>query len=229
MLNVVVVEDHRALREMLVVLLRAAGHTVSGVESAEPLSDETALTTLDVAIVDLQLPGEHGLSLIARLRKAQPSVAIIAMTALSGTNHRVAGYDSGADLYLVKPVDPQELLAAVNRSGQRVLAARVAASRLDGLQLDTLRMRIIGPSGEAPVTAGEGKLLATLARALQQRLESWQILEILEIEDASDEMHRLAVRMGRLRKKLLQIGAGPDCLQAIHKTGYQLRVSLKIC
>jgi DNA-binding response OmpR family regulator len=228
MLNVVVVEDHRALREMLVVLLRAAGHTVSGVESAEPLSDETALTTLDVAIVDLQLPGEHGLSLIARLRKAQPSVAIIAMTALSGTNHRVAGYDSGADLYLVKPVDPQELLAAVNRSGQRVLAARVAASRLDGLQLDTLRMRIIGPSGETRMTAGEGKLLATLARAPQQRLESWQILEILGIEDASDEKHRLAVRMGRLRKKLLQVGAAPDCLQAIHKAGYQLCVPLEI-
>ncbi len=228
MLNVVVIEDHRALREMLLVLLRGAGHTVIGVDSAEPLSDETAFAAIDVAIVDLQLPGESGLSLIGRLRQAQPGVAIIAMTALSSIKSRVAGYDSGADLYLVKPVDPQELLAAVSSSGRRVLTARATINPNEALQLDTLRMQLKGHGGVVAVTATEGTLLATLARAPERKLESWQILEILQILDAIDEKHQLAVRMARLRKKMIQVGAPADCLKALHLAGYQLRAKLEI-
>jgi len=98
LLNIVVVEDHQLLRESVVEMLTAAGHRVVGVESAEALGDEVALARIDVVVLDIQLPGESGLQLMQRLRRFQPGLGIIAMTALSAIQDRVAGYESGADV-----------------------------------------------------------------------------------------------------------------------------------
>jgi two-component system phosphate regulon response regulator OmpR len=178
LLSIVVVEDHQLLRESVIEVLTAAGHQVSGVDSAEALGDEVTLARIDVAVVDIQLPGESGLKLIQRLRLSQQALGIIAMTALSAIHDRVAGYESGADVYLVKPVDPRELLAAVARCGQRSRnALPVSASApTTSLQFDQRRRCINGTGIEQRLSADEAVVLAAFTRAPDQRLENWQLL-----------------------------------------------------
>jgi DNA-binding response OmpR family regulator len=226
LLNIVVVEDHQLLRESVVDTLSASGHRVTGVESAEALGDEVALARIDVAVLDIQLPGESGLQLMQRLRRSQPGLGIIAMTALSAIHDRVAGYESGADVYLIKPVDPRELLAAVARCGQRSQQA-VQGHRVP-MTLEPLRRCLTGPAGEQRLSADEAVVLAALVRAPEQQLENWQLLELLQIAPSSTDKARIEVRLSRLRKKLLLAGAAPECLQPIRGTGYQLCVPLQI-
>ena len=179
LLSIVVVEDHQLLRESVVDVLTAAGHRVVGVESAEALGDEVALARIDVAVLDIQLPGESGLQLMQRLRRSQPGLGIIAMTALSAINDRVAGYESGADVYLIKPVDPRELLAAVARCGQR--SQQVSQGAQVPMTLEPLRRCLTGPAGEQRLSADEAVVLAALVRAPEQQLENWLLLELLQI------------------------------------------------
>jgi len=226
LLNIVVVEDHQLLRESVVEMLTAAGHRVVGVESAEALGDEVALARIDVVVLDIQLPGESGLQLMQRLRRFQPGLGIIAMTALSAIQDRVAGYESGADVYLIKPVDPRELQAAVMRCGQR--SQQAAPGAQVPLTLETLRRCLTGPSGEQRLSADEAVVLAAMIRAPEQRLENWQLLELLQIETTNNDKARVEVRLSRLRRKLLLAGAAPDCLQPVRGTGYQLCIPLQV-
>ena len=227
-LNIVVVEDHQLLRDSVVDMLAAAGHQVQGVESAEALVDERALLRLDVAVVDINLPGESGLQLIQRLRTSQPTLGIIAMTALSAIHNRVAGYESGADVYLVKPVDPRELLAAVTRCGQRSAHGQTAATETPALLLDPVRRCLSGPDGEQRLSADEAVLLTAFLRAPDQRLENWQFLELLGIDATANDKARIEVRVSRLRRKLLEAGGSSDCLQSIRGAGYQLCATLRV-
>ena len=226
LLNIVVVEDHQLLRESVVEMLTTAGHLVVGVESAEALGDQVALARIDVAVLDIQLPGESGLQLMQRLRRSQPGLGIIAMTALSAIQDRVAGYESGADIYLIKPVDPRELLAAVARCGQR--SQQVSQGAQVPMTLEPLRRCLTGPAGEQRLSADEAVVLAALVHAPEQQLENWQLLELLQIETTGNDKARVEVRLSRLRKKLLLAGAAPECLQPVRGTGYQLCIPLQV-
>jgi DNA-binding response OmpR family regulator len=89
------------------------GHHVFGLSCAEELEDAVKGGATDVFILDLNLPGEDGISLAKRIRQAYPLVGIIMLTARSQAKEKVQGYESGADLYMTKPVDFEELCAAL--------------------------------------------------------------------------------------------------------------------
>ncbi len=112
-LNIVVVEDNDDLREAIVEVLSALGHRVLGLTCAEELGDEGAQAVIDLLVVDLNLPGEDGVSLTRRLRQIQPGLRILMMTARDTVRDKVSGYEAGADMYLTKPVSIEELTAAV--------------------------------------------------------------------------------------------------------------------
>jgi DNA-binding response OmpR family regulator len=119
-LQIVLVEDHDDLRRVTLVLLSERGHHVVGLSSAEEVDDSILLPKPDVFILDLNLPGEDGLTLAKRIRNAQPRVGIVLTTVRSALRERLDGYDSGADIYLPKPTDFEELTAAVEALGRRV-------------------------------------------------------------------------------------------------------------
>ena len=112
-LNIVVVEDNDDLREAIVEVLSALGHRVLGLTCAEELGDEGAQAVIDLLVVDLNLPGEDGVSLTRRLRQIQSGLCILMMTARDTVRDKVSGYEAGADMYLTKPVSIEELTAAV--------------------------------------------------------------------------------------------------------------------
>lgn len=224
-LNVLLVEDNDALREAIIELLNGAGHHVMAVDCAEAVVDDVAGGEVDVAIVDLQLPGEGGLSLIRRLRQGQPSLGILAMTALSSIGNRVAGYEHGADAYLVKPVDSRELLAAMAQAGRRSVATRAAAP---GLVLDAGALRLSGPLDTQLVSEREAHLLAAFVRAPGQQLETWQVFLALGTPEGEAEKNRAMVAITRLRAKLVRVGAPGDCLRAIRQSGYRLCIAVRL-
>ena len=121
-LNIVVVEDNHDLREAIVEVLTAQGHRVLGLSCAEELGDEGAQAVIDLLVVDLNLPGEDGVSLTRRLRATQPGLYILMMTARDTVRDKVSGYEAGADMYLTKPVSIEELTAAVTSVDRRLNA-----------------------------------------------------------------------------------------------------------
>jgi len=222
-LNIVIVEDNHSLRLVTVNILRQHGHKVIGLACAEDLEDVAAGALPDIFILDLNLPGEDGISLAHRIRKANPSVGIIMVTARIGSQDKTLGYETGADIYLPKPVEPGELLAAINALARRIKTGNTNAPI--SLTLDLTRLQLQGPEGEASVSQKESTLLNALARAPGQQLEYWQIAEA--IGEAPDSLIKsnLEVKIFRLRKKIAHVGFD-DAIRAIRSKGYQLCINL---
>jgi DNA-binding response OmpR family regulator len=143
-LNITVVEDHDFLREVIVDLLTKHGHDVHGHFCAEEVDDDPRFGLTDIYIIDLNLPGEDGLSLARRIRSAHPKIGIVMVTARDKLDDKIKGYESGADFYLAKPVDPQELLAVVNAFSRR-LAEEIDVA--GALKCDPRAMTLTGPEG----------------------------------------------------------------------------------
>ena len=111
-LNIVLVEDHDLLRTVTESVLKEAGHNILALGCAEEVDEALSGMNPDLYILDLNLPGEDGISLARRIRRSHPRVGIIMTTVRSEVTDRLDGYESGADIYLPKPTDPSELLAA---------------------------------------------------------------------------------------------------------------------
>jgi DNA-binding response OmpR family regulator len=222
-LNIMVVEDHDALREVTIEALSQRGHNVRGVDSAEALPDEPGLFPIDLLVIDLNLPGEDGLSLAARIRAAQPDIGIIMVTARNQVRDRMVGYDSGADIYLTKPTSADELIAAVRALTRRIRPVDQSASALT-LNLDATVLQ--GPQGRSSLSSHESAILAAFVRAKDHVLETWQLIALTEKDVTEANKKALEVQIVRLRKKLQQAGAQEPTIKAIRGQGYRLCVKV---
>ena len=223
-LNIVVVEDHDSLRMVTVDFLSRHGHHVVGLACAEDIDDAAGGALADIFVVDLNLPGEDGISLARRIRNVQPEVGIIMVTARNRTMDKTLGYESGADIYLPKPAAPDELLAAINALARRLKPAMPESK--NALLLNLQRLDLRGPEGDVSVTQAEVIILNALARASGQRLEYWQIAEALGKAPEALSKSNLDVKIFRLRKKIVQVGGDENAIKAIRTQGYQLCVNL---
>ena len=218
-LNIVVVEDHDALRDVTVEALIQRGHNVRGVDCAEAVPEEPGATPIDLMVIDLNLPGEDGISLAARIRAAQPDIGIIMVTARIQVRDRMAGYDSGADIYLTKPTSTDELVAAVQALTRRI---KPDALRESPFTVHMGALTLQGPLGKASLSSHEAATLAAFVRAKDQQLESWQLIAVSDSEASEPSKKTLDVQIVRLRKKLQQCGAQEHSIKAIRGQGYRL-------
>lgn len=222
-MRILIVEDNDELREVTAEVLRGEGHEVQGVDCAEAVSEQ--LATTDLMLIDLNLPGEDGLDLALRVRTTQPDIGIIMMTARRLPSEKRLGYESGADIYMPKPVAFEELTAAIHS-----LARRLRANTVDeGLRLNLARLTLLGETGVAVnLTRYESTMLAAFTRAREQKLENWQLIEILQKDLAQDPKAALELQIVRLRKKLQQAGAPSPSILSIRGWGYQLCLKVRI-
>ena len=224
-IQLLVVEDHLALLDVTVDVLAAQGHEVIGISSAEAVDELPAHFAPDIAILDLNLPGEDGLQLAQRLRQVQPGIGIIMVTARNTLAHKLAGYEHGADMYLTKPTEPEELCAAVQALAQR-LGNRTAAQAAFALEATTGRLKTA--QGELVLRASEAALLHALALAPAQTLAIWQALEKLNKPIDEQGKAQLEVLVSRLRSKLVAQGAPAMPIRALRGQGYRLCMPLQI-
>ena len=228
-LCIVVAEDHDALREITVEVLRRQGHRAVGITCAEEMDDAVGSMPIDLLIADFHLPGEDGMSLIRRFRAAQPLAGIIMVTASTQVDLKVLGYNNGVDIYLPKPLATEELLAAVHSISRRLASQSKATAAADhsAFRYDPTQRWVSGPLGRTELSDSESLILASLARAPGQRLELQQLQVLLHLNAKAFNKSAFEVRIVRLRKKLIGVGAEPSCLRSIRMVGYQLGITLQ--
>lgn len=232
-LNIVVVEDHEALRNITVKALLSMGHDVVGIDCAEALADEIGARTIDLLVLDLNLPGENGISLAQRLRTTQPDVGIIMLTARKEIADKLAGYKSGADIYLTKPTSVEELGGAVQALARRI---KIQTRQSPAVLLDLSTLTLQSSTASIQLSAHEAGMLVSFTRTADQRMEHWQLMALFEAPDTASETgagadynkNTLEAKIARLRKKLIQAGAVDQPLRAIRGQGYQLCIQLTV-
>lgn len=219
MLSIAVVEDNDDLRSAVVSALRSEGHRVVGVDCAESFTDACGGTQIDLMVVDLNLPGEDGLDLTRRIRSVQSDIGVIMLTARTGVADRKRGYDSGADIYLTKPVAIEELGAAVDALSRRLHTRTAEAA---GVTLDVRGLVLRSRAAEVRLSAQEAGVLAAFVRAPERRLETWQLTEMAGHGGDEPNRNALNVMLFRLGRKLQQAGLSDRPIRAIRNWGYQL-------
>lgn len=225
-LQILVVEDNDNLRDATVDFLRQEGHQVAGVISAEDVDDTPTRDIPDLYVIDVNLPGEDGFSLTERIRASQPLAGIVLMTARAQLNDRLQGYDSGADNYLIKPVEQSELSACVNNLARR-LKSRGRDDRKQ-LVLDSQTLTLSGPQGEVSLSLTESRLLAALCRSAGQKLERWQAMQIVDAKEKGLMAANLEMRISSLRKKLTACGAPEEAIRTLRGFGYAISCSIEL-
>jgi DNA-binding response OmpR family regulator len=226
-LKLLLVEDHLALREVFSEFLRSQGHSVSAYESAESALDQSHAGDFDLALLDLNLPGEDGLYLAEKLRMQSPNIGIIMLTVRNNIADKLMGYQSGADIYLPKPVSPEELNAAI-----QAVCRRIPQLNTKHLTLYFTTNQLANPTSEKgtlSLSDEESRLLSILSQAPQQQLEIWELAENLNLDlDSNTLRSTLEKRVSRLRKKLTQLDQPPSSIKFMRDYGYKLTINIDI-
>ena len=203
-LQLVLVEDNADLRDDLQFQLSSQGLQVAALPDALALDNHLLSNRCDVAVLDIGLPGESGLSIAARLRQAYPAMGIIMLTARGELDSRLDGYKQGADTYLVKPVDWRELLAQIHALHRRAgVLAPPALS--DAWMLKQAGRELVTPQGRSiSLTHMESVVLTVLAQHAGQTVDRDVLMsEILGEQAYQLDPRRLEVCISRLRQKML--------------------------
>jgi DNA-binding response OmpR family regulator len=228
-LVVALVEDDRLLREEIEVHLRSHCFDVHAVNSASGLDDLNARIAFDLYLIDLNLPGENGLSLCRRVRQSRPDAGIVIMTARVALNDRIAGYkQGGADVYMTKPVAPDELVLVMMSLGRRLKQTQTAQEWSLSLRDRTL----LGPEQDKKLrlTSKEKIILLALVQAKDNTMQSGALCDLFaEDDDALMSKHALEEMIARLRKKFKSVQTDGDepAIKSVWGVGYQLCVRIQ--
>lgn len=223
-LIVSVVEDHDLLREATIAMLEEHGFEAVGWESAESVQISGASGSASLYIIDINLPGESGLELARRLRQAQPNAGIVMVTARSDTPDRVEGYRSGADVYMVKPVEPAELLAVVSSLKARILPEQAE----NGWTLDRSALTLASADAEVQLTHPEVSLLHSLAQAETNTLAREEVARHLNLTNEDKHKASMNVRLSQLRKKLRSVEIPDPSLKSLRNRGLVMCFKLTV-
>jgi DNA-binding response OmpR family regulator len=222
--RVLVVEDEAAMRLALEDVLAAAGYRVlTAADGAAGL--ELALEEKpDLVLLDVMLPKLDGLSVCAELRRRVPAVPVLMLTARGRVEDRVAGLDTGADDYLVKPFSTDELLARVRallRRGQRQGRAP-ATLILGGVVIDLAAQRARRGGEELRLTAREFAMLRLLAEFRGEPVTREQFLDIVWGYTAFPTTRTVDTHVAALRAKIEADPENPRWITTVHGVGYRL-------
>ena len=223
--RLLVVDDDPELRELTQAYLMKNGFIVNTVESSVGMDEFLATNDVDLLILDLMLPGEHGLAIAKRLKKKK-DLPIIIVSAQGEDIDRIVGLEIGADDYLPKPFNPRELLARIRavlrRSSGKIEEKETEPSRLvfNDFELD-LNAHSLSRGGEkVSLTSGEFDLLALLAANPNRVLHRDTILDRLTGAERSPFDRSIDVRVTRLRGKLEFDPSKPELIKTIWGKGY---------
>jgi two-component system response regulator MprA len=223
-MRLVVVDDDRALREVLRRTLSLAGYDVRLAESGAAALSEVTAAVPDAVVLDIGLPDIDGLEVCRMLRREGNRVPVLMLTARDAVADRIDGLDAGADDYLVKPFDVDELKARLRallrRSGGD--ASADGALAFQELRLDSDRHGVIVDERFVELTRTEYLLLELLMRNPRRVLPHSVIYDRVWGYDFGPSSNALRVYIGYLRRKLEEAGAR-SVIHTVRGVGYALR------
>lgn len=214
-MRLLVVEDTEDLADALVRSLRAAGHAVDHVRTADAAAAALAVADYAAVVLDLGLPDGSGLDLLRRERARGNRTPVLVATARDRISDRIAGLDAGADDYVVKPFDLGEIEARIRAQVRRATAEGATAIALGALRVDLAAARVFGPEGEIRLTAREWTVLELLVGSRGRVRSRAALEEALCAFDGEIAGNAVEVYVSRLRSKL-----GPAVIETRRGLGY---------
>jgi len=232
--KLLVVDDEPELRSLLAEYFGRHGLDVRQASDAAAARQLIQQTLPDIAVLDVNMPGENGLSLARWLRETHPGVGIVMLTTVSEAIDRIVGLELGADDYIPKPFELRELLARVRAlhrrlQGQSALQPRQAANghangqriAFGACQLDLEQRKLFGADGaEIDITAAEFDLLALFARHPNRPLNRDQIMEQAHNRGWEVFDRSIDLRVMRLRRKVEKNPDKPEVIKTVRNVGY---------
>lgn len=226
-MNVLVVEDEEAIREMLVMVLEQADLQVIAVASAEQAIQSLAESRIDLMVLDWMLPGISGVELAKRLKRdpSYKELPIILLTARGEEEDKIRGLEIGADDYMTKPFSPKELIARIKavmrRSGKLTETGQLTVGDLT-LDAEQHRLAIAGKSLDVSPT--EFRLMQFFMTNPDKVYSRTHLLDQVWGRSVYIEERTVDVHIRRLRKLLAEFGR-EDLIQTVRGFGYRFSMA----
>lgn len=229
--HILVVDDEGEMREAMHEYLTLRGFRVSGAADGHEMDAILADETVDLVLLDLNLPGEDGIALTRRL-KSRMNVGIIIVTAYSDSEDRVLGLETGADDYVVKPFNFRELVARINSVLRRLSGAGKNERDADSMVkvgewlFDRVEESLNKPDGtHLDLSAAELDLLTVLVDNPGRTMSRDELLDKLSHREWDPFDRSIDVRVTRLRRKIEPNPARPVIIKTVRGAGYVFKAT----
>lgn len=216
-MRVLIVEDEPNLRNQLQATLEGAGYAVDTAGDGEEGHYLGSTENYDAIVLDLGLPEVDGLTVLDRWRKEGKTTPVLVLTARDSWSDKVAGLDAGADDYVAKPFQSEELIARLRALIRRASGNASAELIAGDIRLDTRSGKVTKGGDQVKLTAQEYKLLSYLLHHKGKVVSRTELIEHIYDQDFDRDSNTIEVFVTRIRKKL-----GPDVITTIRGLGYSL-------
>lgn len=239
--KILLVDDDREIRELLVGRLNTYGFEAVAVDNGAAMAEELEKSKYDLVILDIMLRGENGLELCKELRSSTDGlkkIPILFLSALNETSDRIVGLEIGADDYLPKPFETRELVARIKAILRRTedhsssdeaqdSTSDLMILRFGEWRLNTAARHLIDPRGLVlPLSAAEYRLLTYFLEHPQQVLTRDQLVEHIAARSPDIYDRSLDAQISRLRAKLKDNARNPEIILTMRGDGYMLAMSV---
>jgi len=230
--HVLIVDDERDILDPLASYIGRNGFRVSKARDAAAAREIIAAHAIDIALIDIMMPGEDGLSLTGFIR-ATAKMPVILLTAKAEETDRIVGLELGADDYVTKPFSPRELVARIKAVLRRTSDDRVKAPDAEAFAFGdwVLRMGerelIDGEGREVPLSTGEYNLLLAFVTHPRRVLTRDQLLDLSQGRDMAAFERSIDNHISRLRKKLEADPRDPKLIKTVWGGGYTLAADVR--
>ncbi|MDQ8034354.1 MAG: response regulator transcription factor [Bordetella sp.] len=217
-MRILLVEDDAMLADALEVALRRDGARVDVARDAGTAQLALVDHDFETILLDLGLPGGSGMAILAQLRSRYDATPVIIMTARDRLSERIAGLDAGADDYLVKPFQVDELLARLRAVNRRSKGQIAPVLKCGTLVVDPANYQVTLDGETVALSSLEYRTLQALMERPGRALSRSALEQAVYGGSAATGSNTVAVYVHQLRKKL-----GDDCIETVHGFGYRMR------
>ncbi len=231
--HILIVEDDELVQSLLAAYMQNEGFKISLAATGKEMLACIDSEPINLVLLDLGLPDEDGL-VLARQVRARSSLPIIVLTARKEQKDRLAALEIGADDYLTKPFDPEELVLRVRNllsrtetgTGDEAIRKKVEVFKFEGWTLDAGSHSLTGPDDrKVPLSRAEFNLLTALARAPNRVLSRAYLLDAVSQDSDAPTDRLIDVLVSRVRKKIEQDSKKPRIITTVIGCGYKFSVS----
>ncbi len=226
MANILVLEDQKEIREFVVINIKRQGHIVFEASSGEEALRIFDKNSIDVAVLDVMLPGINGFEVCKRMRGKNKYIGIIMLTAKTQEDDKLTGLMSGADDYMVKPFSPKELMARIDSLLRRVnLIKEDTADVFEGgpYKIDFEARQVFKDGVEVDLTQIEFSIISLLTKNAGKSLSREEILDNVWGENFFGSFKIVDVNIRRLRQKLEDDASNPEYILTVWGYGYRFK------
>lgn len=226
MFNIIIVDENTELREGLERHLSENGFRVAALEDGERLGNAINANQPDAILVDLNLAKEDGIELIKRVKRAYPRIGVVVLTSRVHNIDRKKAYEAGADVFLPKPADADEVSTVLKSVCRRV----TPPVQDQDWVLDVRGHRVMSPSGQVNELTGRECLLLQELAVSAQLLTYYRLFEVLGDADVSEQVNKIRIEqlISRLRQKLSPALGGGASIKVLRSSGYRLCIGVRV-